>query len=160
MTSTPPISTTHEFQGLLLKLKISLVTLLIKGCGAFLCLQHSHRASCSIAQANLYGYTLIVYLKHAYTKGVIIPKLASTLTDIQIRRVKPKDQTYSQPHGQYLLLCVHTSGTKEWILSCERPLTAIFWLSETPINSAYCSHLEVIRFNERLLRNLAMVIIR
>tara|TARA_B110000114_G_scaffold179432_1_gene213837 strand:- start:70 stop:1314 length:1245 start_codon:yes stop_codon:yes gene_type:complete len=54
-----------------------------------------------------------------------MPKLATPLTDIQIRCAKPKDKEYSLSHGQGLSLRVRTSGTKEWILRYKRPFTGV-----------------------------------
>ena len=54
-----------------------------------------------------------------------MPKLAAPLTDIQIRRAKPKDKEYSLSHGQGLSLRVRTSGTKEWVLRYKRPFTGV-----------------------------------
>jgi len=54
-----------------------------------------------------------------------MPKLATTLTDIQIRHAKPKDKEYSLSHGQGLSLRVRTNGTKEWILRYKRPFTGV-----------------------------------
>ena len=54
-----------------------------------------------------------------------MPKLATPLTDIQIRRAKPKDKEYSLSHGQGLSLRVRTSGTKEWVLRYKRPFTGV-----------------------------------
>jgi len=54
-----------------------------------------------------------------------MPKLAATLTDIQIRYAKPKDKEYSLSHGQGLSLRVRTSGTKEWVLRYKRPFTGV-----------------------------------
>jgi len=54
-----------------------------------------------------------------------MPKLAATLTDIQIRHAKPKDKEYSLSHGQGLSLRVRTSGTKEWVLRYKRPFTGV-----------------------------------
>jgi integrase len=54
-----------------------------------------------------------------------MPKLAATLTDIQIRHAKPKDKEYSLSHGQGLSLRIRTSGTKEWVLRYKRPFTGV-----------------------------------
>ena len=54
-----------------------------------------------------------------------MPKLAAPLTDIQIRRAKPKDKEYSLSHGQGLSLRVRTNGTKEWVLRYKRPFTGV-----------------------------------
>jgi integrase len=54
-----------------------------------------------------------------------MPKLATTLTDIQIRHAKPKDKEYLLSHGQGLSLRVRTNGTKEWILRYKRPFTGV-----------------------------------
>jgi len=54
-----------------------------------------------------------------------MPKLATTLTDNQIRHAKPKDKEYSLSHGQGLSLRVRTNGTKEWVLRYKRPFTRV-----------------------------------
>ena len=54
-----------------------------------------------------------------------MPKLATTLTDNQIRHAKPKDKEYSLSHGQGLSLRVRTNGTKEWVLRYKRPFTGV-----------------------------------
>ncbi len=54
-----------------------------------------------------------------------MPKLATTLTDNQIRHAKPKDKEYSLSHGQGLSLRVRTNGTKEWVLRYNRPFTGV-----------------------------------
>ena len=78
-----PISTTHEFQTFLLRLTISLVTLLNKGFGAFLCLQHSHKALSVVVEACTYGYTLgytlTVYLKYVYLNRCNYAKTSSPI---------------------------------------------------------------------------------
>ena len=54
-----------------------------------------------------------------------MPKLATTLTDNQIRHAKPKDKEYSLSQGQGLSLRVRTNGTKEWVLRYKRPFTGV-----------------------------------
>ena len=54
-----------------------------------------------------------------------MPKLATTLTDNQIKHAKPKNKEYSLSHGQGLSLRVRTNGTKEWVLRYKRPFTGV-----------------------------------
>jgi hypothetical protein len=63
-----------------------------------------------------------------------MPKLASTLTDIQIKHAKPKDKEYSLSHGQGLSLRVRTSETKEWGLRYKRPFIGV----RTAISHVHC----------------------
>jgi integrase len=58
-----------------------------------------------------------------YLKGVAMPKLATPLTDTQIRHAKAKEKEYSLSHGQGLGIRVRTNGTKEWIFRYIRPFT-------------------------------------
>lgn len=58
-------------------------------------------------------------------KGVAMPKLATPLTDTQIRHAKPRDKEYSLSHGQGLGIRVRTNGTKEWIFRYKRPFTGV-----------------------------------
>ena len=52
-----------------------------------------------------------------------MPKLATPLTDTQIRHAKAKEKEYSLSHGQGLGIRVRTNGTKEWIFRYIRPFT-------------------------------------
>lgn len=52
-----------------------------------------------------------------------MPKLATPLTDTQIRHAKPRDKEYTLSHGQGLGVRVRTNGTKEWIFRYQRPYT-------------------------------------
>ena len=58
-----------------------------------------------------------------HLKGVAMPKLATPLTDTQIRHAKAKEKEYSLSHGQGLGIRVRTNGTKEWIFRYIRPFT-------------------------------------
>jgi integrase len=58
-------------------------------------------------------------------KGVPMPKLATPLTDNQIRHAKAKAKEYSLSHGQGLGVRVRTNGTKEWIFRYKRPFTGV-----------------------------------
>ena len=52
-----------------------------------------------------------------------MPKLATPLTDTQIRHAKAKEKEYTLSHGQGLGIRVRTNGTKEWIFRYIRPFT-------------------------------------
>lgn len=50
-----------------------------------------------------------------------MPKIATPLTDTQIRNAKPKDKEYTLAHGNGMYLRVRTNGTKEWIMRYKKP---------------------------------------
>lgn len=54
-----------------------------------------------------------------------MPKLATPLTDTQIRHAKPRTKEYTLSHGQGLCIRVRTNGTKEWIFRYKRPFTGV-----------------------------------
>lgn len=50
-----------------------------------------------------------------------MPKLATPLTDIQVKRAKPLDKTYTLADGGGMYLEVAPSGSKIWRMSYRQP---------------------------------------
>ncbi|MBY0571988.1 MAG: Arm DNA-binding domain-containing protein [Burkholderiaceae bacterium] len=50
-----------------------------------------------------------------------MPKLATPLTDIQVRNAKPKDKTYTLADGNGMYLEVMPAGKKRWRMAYRQP---------------------------------------
>ena len=50
-----------------------------------------------------------------------MPKLATPLTDIQVKSAKPKEKTYTLPNGGGMYLEVLPTGSKIWRMSYRQP---------------------------------------
>lgn len=50
-----------------------------------------------------------------------MPKIATPLTDTQIRNAKPATKEYTLAHGNGMYLRIRTNGTKEWIMRYKKP---------------------------------------
>ena len=65
--------------------------------------------------SRAFGYNFGYITTHMYpSRSQAMPRLAASLTELQIRKAKPKDQAYFLSDGNGLVLWVSPAGLKSW----------------------------------------------